>query len=70
MARAFFDVSAASVGCGHVSGLLMRRVWPLTLMLCADQVMERSPKQTTPKKNDRQHGGPSIPQKVSVTGPH
>jgi len=32
------DVSAALVGCGHVSGLLMRRVWPLALMLCADQV--------------------------------
>jgi hypothetical protein len=26
------------VGCGHVSGLLMRRVWPLALMLCADRV--------------------------------
>ena len=38
MARAFFDVSAALVGCGHVSGLLMRRVWPLALMLCADLV--------------------------------
>jgi hypothetical protein len=33
-----FDVGAALVGCGHVSGLLMRRVWPLALMLCADQV--------------------------------
>jgi hypothetical protein len=32
------DVSAALVGCGHVSGLLMRRVWPLALMLCADRV--------------------------------
>src|ERR1700674_3095764 len=32
------DVSAALVGCGHVSGLLMRQVWPLALMLCADQV--------------------------------
>jgi len=29
-----FDVSAALVGCGHVSGLLMRQVWPLALMLC------------------------------------
>jgi hypothetical protein len=29
---------AASVGCGHVSGLLMRQVWPLALMLCADRV--------------------------------
>jgi hypothetical protein len=26
------------VGCGHVSGLLMRQVWPLALMLCADRV--------------------------------
>ena len=32
------DVSAALVGCGHVSGLLMRQVWPLALMLCADWV--------------------------------
>ena len=32
------DVSAALVGCGHVSGLLMRRGWPLALMLCADLV--------------------------------
>ena len=29
---------AALVGCGHVSGLLMRRGWPLALMLCADRV--------------------------------
>jgi hypothetical protein len=29
--KSFFDVSAALVGCGHVSGLLMRRVWPLAL---------------------------------------
>ena len=32
------DVAAALVGCGHVSGLLMRQVWPLVLMLCADRV--------------------------------
>ena len=32
------DVAAALVGCGHVSGLLMRRGWQLTLMLCADLV--------------------------------
>src|SRR3981189_3841283 len=32
------DISAALVGCGHVSGLLMRQVWPLALMLCADRV--------------------------------
>ena len=32
------DVFAALVGCGHVSGLLMRQVWPLALMLCADWV--------------------------------
>jgi len=31
-------VAAALVGCGHVSGLLMRPVWPLALMLCADRV--------------------------------
>ena len=36
--KSFFDVDAALVGCGHVSGLLMRRGWPLALMLCADQV--------------------------------
>src|SRR5262245_44891642 len=33
-----FYVGAALVGCGHVSGLLMRHGWPLALMLCADQV--------------------------------
>jgi hypothetical protein len=32
------DVGAALVGCGHVSGLLMRLVSPLALMLCADRV--------------------------------
>jgi hypothetical protein len=32
------DVAAALVGCGHVSGLLMRHSWPLALMLFADQV--------------------------------
>ena len=32
------DVFAALVGCGHVSGLLVRRVWPLALMLCAERV--------------------------------
>ena len=36
------DVSAALVGCGHVSGLLMRRVWPLALMLCADRVPNKN----------------------------
>jgi hypothetical protein len=35
--QGLFDVAAALVGCGHVSGLLMRRVWPLALMLCADR---------------------------------
>jgi len=34
----FLTFSAALVGCGHVSGLLMRPVWPLALMLCADRV--------------------------------
>ncbi|HVI06184.1 MAG TPA: hypothetical protein VM711_08860, partial [Sphingomicrobium sp.] len=37
LTRAFY-VDAALVGCGHVSGLLMRRGRPLALMLCADQV--------------------------------
>ena len=37
------DVAAALVGCGHVSGLLMRQVWPLALMLCADRVPIESP---------------------------
>jgi hypothetical protein len=32
------DVAAALVGCGHVSGLFMRRGWPLALMLFADRV--------------------------------
>jgi hypothetical protein len=32
------DGSAALVGCGHVSGLLVRHGWPLALMLCADRV--------------------------------
>jgi hypothetical protein len=36
--KSFFDVDAALVGCGHVSGLFVRRAWPLALMLCADQV--------------------------------
>src|SRR6266480_7594741 len=31
------DISAALVGCGHVSGLLMRQVWPLALMLCPNR---------------------------------
>ena len=33
---------AALVGCGHVSGLLMRQVWPRALMLCVDQVPNKS----------------------------
>jgi len=37
LARTFLRF-AALVGCGHVSGLLMRQVWPLALMLCADRV--------------------------------
>jgi hypothetical protein len=32
------DVAAVLVGCGHVSGLLMRQERPLALMLCADRV--------------------------------
>src|SRR5262249_12419767 len=32
------DVAAALVGCGHVSGLFVRRIWPLALMLCADRL--------------------------------
>src|SRR6185437_4569885 len=35
-------VFAALVGCGHVSGLLMRQVWPLALMLCADRVPKQN----------------------------
>jgi hypothetical protein len=38
LARASFDIDAALVGCGHVSGLFVRRGWPLALMLSADQV--------------------------------
>jgi hypothetical protein len=37
------DASAALVECGHVSGLLMRQVWPLALMLCAEAVPIDSP---------------------------
>jgi len=37
LARTFWRF-AGLVGCGHVSGLLMRQVWPLALMLCADRV--------------------------------
>ncbi len=29
------------VGCGHVSGLLMRRAWPLALMRYADRGLFR-----------------------------
>ena len=32
-----FSRFAALVGCGHVSSLLMRRVWQLPLMLCVDR---------------------------------
>jgi hypothetical protein len=31
------DACAVLVGCGHGSGLSMRQVWPLALMLCADR---------------------------------
>jgi len=31
------DAAAAGVGCGHVSGLFVRLVRPLALMLCADR---------------------------------
>ena len=34
----FFDVAAALVGCGHASGLFVRWIWPLALMLCTDRV--------------------------------
>ena len=36
--QALSYVDAALVGCGHVSGLFVRQVWPLALMLCADRV--------------------------------
>ena len=32
------DVAAALVGCGHVSGLFVRPMWPLAIRLCADRV--------------------------------
>jgi hypothetical protein len=38
ISKSFFNVAAALVGCGHVSGLFVRRGWPLALMLSADQV--------------------------------
>jgi hypothetical protein len=35
------DVYAALVGCGHVSGLLVRQVWPLaSVSALADEVIE------------------------------
>jgi hypothetical protein len=37
-----FLTFAALVGCGHVSGLLVRQVWPLALMLCADRVPNKN----------------------------
>jgi hypothetical protein len=36
--KSFFGVSGTLVGCGHVSGLLMRLVWPLAPMLYADRI--------------------------------
>jgi hypothetical protein len=33
----FLDVTAALVGCGYVSGLFVRPVWPLAIMLCPDR---------------------------------
>jgi hypothetical protein len=30
--QAFFGVVNGLVGCGHMSGLLARRIWPLALM--------------------------------------
>jgi hypothetical protein len=33
---------AALVRCGHVSGLLVRQIWPLDLMLCADRVPNKN----------------------------
>jgi hypothetical protein len=38
------DVAAALVGCGHVSGLLMRQVRPLALMRFADSAVSRRSK--------------------------
>src|SRR6516165_9402557 len=32
------DAAAALVGCGHVSGLFVRPMWPLAIMRCADRV--------------------------------
>src|SRR5262249_54075199 len=32
------DIPAALVGCGHVSGLFVRQLKPLAIMLCADRV--------------------------------
>jgi hypothetical protein len=37
LGKNFLD-GAAFVGCGHVSGLFVRLVWPLAIMLCADRV--------------------------------
>jgi len=47
--KSFFDVCAALVGCGHVSGLLMRLVWPLALAdersyACACPIATHAPK--------------------------
>jgi hypothetical protein len=39
-------VDAALVGCAQVSGLLMRRGWPLAIMPFADQVPVKLPHST------------------------
>jgi hypothetical protein len=46
LGKNFLD-GAALVGCGHVSGLVVRLVWPLAIMLCADRVPRSArPRQT------------------------
>src|SRR5262249_35250420 len=38
LGKNFLTLLQHLVGCGHVSGLFVRRIWPLALMLCADRV--------------------------------
>src|SRR5262249_34060772 len=40
--KSFLDVDAVLVGCSHVSGLFVRRGWPLALTLCADRSLPGS----------------------------
>jgi hypothetical protein len=40
--KSFFDVDAALVGCGHVSGLPVRRGWPLARVVRLRAISKRA----------------------------